>query len=339
MPEFLPFRNIRSHFSDTVVVDAHHPKVPALSHWRGAATFPEFHADTSTGIVLNALAADHPVTRRPYITNNHFDVDGFLGIWALFEPELALQHRVLLEEAAEIGDFREYDPARPQSDMALKLVAWINEAERQHFYRPFDARMEIRDCPPKYAYFLPQMCAFLADPDAFSSYWQPEYERVQADVQQLASQAGAILRIDALRLLVVRTSDPIHYYALFGQSRECDMVLSIYDHHRYELEYKYTTWVDTHRLSFPRIDLAPLADLLNAEETSEHSWTADRRMDSGPILRLAGDTLTKAERFDHPYLRPIHSSSWSPEHLFHAIDTYYANAYHNILPQCSRPSR
>lgn len=334
MPSFLPFRHILRHRDDVVVVDAHHPHAPALSHWRGAAIHPTLHDDTSTGIVLNALRAGHPLTQRPYVTNNHFDIDGFLGVWALHAPELALPHEAALREAALIGDFREYVPDRPGADLGLKLACWLNAEERAHFYRPFAEKQEVETCVPKYAYFLPRMAQFLADPEAFAGHWQPEYEQVQTHRRRLWGPDSLVEAIQPLRLLVVRTPEPLHYYALFGHSVNCDMVLSLYEGQRYELEYKYTTWVDTEtRHSFPRIDLQPLDNRLNAEETSEHRWTCDSIMDTGPILRLGGDQLNKAERYDHPFRRPIFPSSWSPDALQATVRAYFEAAYRHLHPQ------
>jgi len=332
--QFIPFRHIADHLAETVVVDAHHPQAATLSHWRGAAQFPHLHDDTSTGIVLNALAAGHPITQRPYVTNNHFDVDGFLGVWSLFEPELALLNRDTLSQAATIGDFREYCPDQPGADLALKLVCWINAEERSHFYRPFAQKDEVEACVPKYTHFLPRMAAFLANPEDFAHLWRPEYERVIQDWQRLRGSDSLVEVIRPLRLLVVRTAAPLHYYALFGPSGNCDMVLSMYEGQRYELEYKYTTWVDTEsRLSFPRIDWQPLVDQLDEAETEAATWTGDRIMDTGPLLRLNGDRLTKAERFDHPFRREILPSAWAPDDLLAMVKTFYEQAYRDIHPQ------
>ncbi|MGB5926785.1 MAG: DUF6687 family protein, partial [Cyclobacteriaceae bacterium] len=92
---FIPFSEIRS-FDRVLVVDSHHPAGFALSHWRGAAIHPRIHDATSTGIVLNALEKRIPELSYPYVTNNHFDVDGFLGIWALLNPEKALEYQHIL---------------------------------------------------------------------------------------------------------------------------------------------------------------------------------------------------------------------------------------------------
>lgn len=57
-------------------------------------------SDTSTGIVLNALAADRfPLggeasryLKRSFVTTNHFDIDSFLSVWCFLNRDLARQH-------------------------------------------------------------------------------------------------------------------------------------------------------------------------------------------------------------------------------------------------------
>lgn len=57
------------------------------------------HADTSTGLVLNALKASylwggeaHSWVQRPHVTTNHFDTDSFLSVWCYINRGAALQH-------------------------------------------------------------------------------------------------------------------------------------------------------------------------------------------------------------------------------------------------------
>jgi hypothetical protein len=178
------------------------------------------------------------------------------------------------------------------------------------------------------------MSDFLADPAAWASHWQPEYERVRADRERLLSPPSQLDWLHPLRLLVVHTPEPLHYYALFGPSRGADMVLSIYGEGRYELEYKYTTWVDTEtRLSFPRIDLQPLVEQLNAQERSPQRWTCDSIMDTGPLMRLEDASLSKAQRYDHPDRRPIYASSWPANQFLATVQAYYQAAYQDLAPR------
>ena len=81
-----------------VIVDgmANDRTLITLSHWRRSGTPADLMADTSTGIVFNYL--DHPDLHVPadVVSNNHFDEDGLVGIYALLEPEAAASRRDLL---------------------------------------------------------------------------------------------------------------------------------------------------------------------------------------------------------------------------------------------------
>jgi hypothetical protein len=84
-----------------------------LSHWIPNRTPPAFKADTSTGIVLNALAAG-ATADVDLVVNNHVDTDGALSLFVLRHPALALAHRGTLEQAAAMGDFHAWgdEPAQ-----------------------------------------------------------------------------------------------------------------------------------------------------------------------------------------------------------------------------------
>ncbi|MEM8886851.1 MAG: DUF6687 family protein, partial [Bacteroidota bacterium] len=241
--EFLPFHEVKNH-QEVVIVDSYFKGRSMLSHWRGAPIPDGLGDDSSTGIVLNAIKANHSSVKLPFVSNNHFDIDGFLGIWALLYPELALEHEALLREAALIGDFREWKIGSARSLEALKLCCWINSVERKRFYEPFGEKDEAASCVPKYAYFLPLLKDFLQEPHAFRQEWEEEFALI-LDQQELLETKGQIERIGELHIQIVKSPEPLHYYVLFQDSEQMDMVLSMYAGNRYELEYKYVSWVDT----------------------------------------------------------------------------------------------
>ena len=334
---FIPFPDIPQ-YKHVLVVDSYHPRGFVLSHWRGSPKLPQLHDDTSTGIVLNALKGSLPqVHAYPYVTNNHFDVDGFLGIWSLMNPEEALAHESLLRKMALLGDFREMALATEEDHLALKLVCWLNIVESKQFYPPFASysprQSEVRQCIPKYSFFLKAFGDVLHHPDNYRNEWIEEYEKVLEDWNILGSKESVLTLEKSLRLLIVEAPKPMHYYALFGKSAPADMVLSMYSGNRYELEYKYTSWVDTaDRPSYPRLNLQPLARQLNQMEEGSYQWHADKITDTGPILRLQGKPLSKEERFDHPSNRPIYASS-IPPHTFKAVVCRYYRTYYPQLFQ------
>jgi hypothetical protein len=112
------------------------------------------------------------------------------------------------------------------------------------------------------------------------------------------------------------------------------MVLACYDNNRYELEYKYTTWVDiASRPTLPRLPMVPLAARFNQLEQSNYTWAADSVTETGPLLRLQGNNLNREEAYDNPTQREIYSSSIPVAMLKEVVVPYYQEAYQNIEPK------
>ncbi|MEL6558380.1 MAG: DUF6687 family protein [Bacteroidota bacterium] len=328
--EFIPFQEAGKE-ENVIVVDAYLPGKLNLSHWRGVELPFYLQADTSTEIVLNALLSDQ-IDLKNYncCTNNHFDIDGFLGVWALQNPELAIANFPLLAQMARIGDFRELDLNSPIFDQALSLVCYINQQEKELFYPPFAMNnQEDIACVPKYEYFLNEFANYIQNREVIES---DEYLLVRSQLADLKEQ-GTQTFYPNIRLLVLESPYPMHYYPLFAKSDQMDMVLTIYPDNRYELESKYTTWVQTIRKSFPRILLEHLANELNQVETSGNKWKGDHFTDTGPILRIENGSLSKEERFDNPMNRTIHSSSIDKKELIALIVDYLKGKYQNVSPQ------
>src|ERR1041385_4734101 len=81
-----------------------------FSHWNGNKTPAQVKADTSTETVLNVVAAPNrnELTRSiDLVTNNHFDTDGVLSVWAMLTGDRALALRARLSAAAGAGYFSE----------------------------------------------------------------------------------------------------------------------------------------------------------------------------------------------------------------------------------------
>ena len=82
-----------------------------LSHWPGNRTPAHLKADTSTEMALK-LARDPGreewLRGVSIVTNNHFDTDGLLSLYAVLRPEEALRHEKEMIQAARTGDFGEF---------------------------------------------------------------------------------------------------------------------------------------------------------------------------------------------------------------------------------------
>lgn len=332
--KFIPFNEI-SFYQQVIVVDSYHPDTIALTHWKGAPKIEGIQDDTSTGIVLNALERQLPELKDySYVSNNHFDVDGFLGVWSLYRPEIAIEFSGLLRKMALIGDFRELTLESEEDHLALKLVCWMNKVEKDRFYAPFSSyeagKNEMMLCVSKYEFFLPHFEKVLFQPAEYQHDYQEEYQQVLNGMEILNGPESSIKFQKDIKLVIVKTPEPIHYYGIFSRSQSADMVLSMYSRNRYELEYKYTTWVDlANRPSYPRINLQALAQILNQHEESDYLWRGDKITDTGPILRLQGESLNKEQRYDHPFNRQIYSSSIPPGKLINIVTDFYRQAYAN----------
>lgn len=301
---FIPFSKIKG--KAPVVVDALHPQHLTFSHWKGANTHSAIAADTSGEIALNAIHQDYPGWDAPFVTANHFDIDGFVGVFALLNPDLAMEFKEVLVQMAEIGDFRHYQPGYNHSEYALKLCCWMNQKEKELFYRPFGVSDEMAACVEKFEYFLAEFPTVLKDIENHKAVWEEDYRAVQNGLDQNIKRKG----YPEIGLLQISADQPMPYYALFSGSEAYDLILSSYSQNRYELEYKYTTWVDiVSRPSFPRIRLKALAERLNELEQSPYNWQVDGITDTGPILRLEKSKISKADRFANPTEREIYSSS------------------------------
>src|SRR4051812_44843862 len=76
-----------------------------LSHWPGSDVPQSLAADLSAEIVVRYLEQSDQHVEVELVSNNHFDEDGLMGVWALVDPERALAHRDLVVDVARAGDF------------------------------------------------------------------------------------------------------------------------------------------------------------------------------------------------------------------------------------------
>ncbi len=79
--------------------------VLCLSHWPGIAVAPGLEADLSAEMALAYLGRFDRHGGAGAVSNNHYDQDGLVGVFALVAPDDALARRDLLVEVARAGDF------------------------------------------------------------------------------------------------------------------------------------------------------------------------------------------------------------------------------------------
>ncbi len=334
MRKFIPYREIGN--KDVLVVDGQHKRCVKLSHWGGANIFKDIEADSSAEIVINAIRKNHSSIDRELVSASHFDIDGFIGVWALGHQEYAVNNQHVLVHMAMTGDFREFDTEIKDADLTLKLVAWINKIEKEKFYPPFGVSNELSSCAKKFDFFLQYFSEIVEHIENYSHVWQDEYNKVLTDIETARAPGTKVIGFKEIGLCVVKTPDPLHYYAITGLTKGYDTVLSIFDNNRYEMEYKYTTWIDmASRPTWPRVKPDGLIKLLNELEKNDYRWYMDRLADSGPILRLIDKPIPKVIRYDQPYKREIFSSAINEEQLIKIVVDYFKDRYKDIVPKYS----
>ena len=333
---------------DFLCVDCLHPRAKTVTHHKQSSTPEEMKVgDTSSENVIAGIEGRKYLMRKKCgltkVSCDHFDIDGLISCYSLLYPNDAVKYKKVLIEAARIGDFRELDLALPEDSLkALRLCSYVNQVEREEFNAPFVGD-EKQNCMEKYGYFLEHFNGYViacATADAsrihdelgITMEGQEEFEKVLRDVKTMQDDAIVEKWSDCLAT-VVRVQKQVHYYALFGATIDTDICIAIYAGRKYEIEHKYTTFVDIQsRETQPRIDLTELAKALNRMENGKstdegkYKWDVAGVTDTGPLLRLndteADARLTKAERYAHPDQRTINAST-IPEDIFLKIVKSY----------------
>eukprot|EP00798_Chlamydomonas_sp_ICE-L_P000839 gene839-33570_t len=252
---------------------------------------------------------------------------------------------------------------------ALKLVCWLNTLE----LKLFSAAYETKDAQQKMEYFLPTFGAVIFGFKALASGSDASFEETVPHIvlvifgfKALASGSDAsfeetiphivlvIFGFEALAsgsdgsfvetvprigLAILTCPEPLHYYCLFSHTYGYDTVLMMYDNNRYEVESKYTQFVSLNsRPVYPRLDMTPLANLLNTLEQGQAKglyWVANRFTDSGPILRLerSDTSMTKAQRYGHPSARPLIPSSIPPPVISAIVQSFMEYGMQGVKPK------
>ena len=276
--------------------------VVCLSHWPGIGSPPEFAADLSAEMALLYLSAFDRHEGAAAVSNNHFDQDGLVGVFALTTPEAALARRDLLIEVARAGDFA-VTRSRQAARISMVLSAYADPQRS-----PLPGLPEDDDA--RTAVLFDELLGRFADicdgPERFRTLWAEEDEALGASEEALAAGLVTISEDPELDLAVVMVSERaprkgghrfggqwvegLHPIALHNAT-ERGAVLTQQGRH-YAFAYRYESWVQFRsRPVRPRVDLAPLAEhLTEAEEACGGTaiWVAERISGLIPTLAPAG---------------------------------------------------
>jgi len=268
--------------------------VLTLSHWPKSGSPKELQGDTSTAIVFNYLdAPDHHVEVEA-VSNNHFDEDGLVGIFALLQPSFADRHRDLLLDVAQAGDFGVFE-RRQAARIAFALSAHADPDSS-----PLPAELFTRPYPVMagelYIQLLDVLPKLIANVEDYRGLWESEDATLAASEELINQGLVTIEEQHDLDLAIVRLPEDLtrcHPFALHNRTT-CSRLLLLQGR-RVELQYRYESWVQlASRKPAPRVDLSQLASELNRDETTEGRWVFDGVEQITPRLHIEGSAHTSA---------------------------------------------
>jgi hypothetical protein len=311
---YAPYEDVAAAGRPNVVVDGSPTDATllCLSHWPGIASPAPFAADLSAQMAFAYLDDFDQHPGADAVSNNHFDQDGLVGVFALVAPDEARARQALLVEVARAGDFA-VTTSRHAARISMVLSAWA-DPDRSPLALPADYDGASALLYTELLGRLPELCDA---PGAWPDLWQEEDATLAASIGALASGAARITEVPDVDLAVVDVAESapdagghrfggqwvsgLHPIAVHGAT-ERGALLTVRGR-RYELAYRYESWVQFRtRAVRPRVDLSPLAGRLTEAEcdaggTAE--WVAGSVSELTPSLApvahvesaLASDTV------------------------------------------------
>ena len=291
---------------DKIVVDGN--KCGAglqLSHWPGNSTPVQFKADLSLDIVLRFLVSPDSwidLSKHDWVTNDHYDTDGLLAIWALLNPTKSPEHTPALQAAAEAGDFYEFSsPQAVQFDLIVRAFESLESSPLagQIACTPSAQRWQIAT-----EALLSEMPGLLYEPQRYRHLWEEPYRRLAEKISRIQSGAVEVHEWPAEHLSVISARFPLDHFtrniAASGH-RILETVRERYGS-TYELYYREFLWYDiVFRPRTAKHLLIHAAEKLNEMESPEAcgSWGVTRW---SPALRFvaSGPRVARKVKYNEP---------------------------------------
>lgn len=289
-----------------------------FSHWNGNETPASVKADTSTEIALNVVAAtdrDQLTGGIDLVTNNHFDTDGVLSVWAMLNGERALQFREKLIAAAEAGDFCELSTTE---GVRASIVIQGSDSPTDKSGSPLARQLageEITDEERAYHLVLPHVERVITDTNAFEELWRESWMRIEAALDSFAKGESRVEEDTLSKLSVVMLApevfgaigfDPYHHSAPFtaishhARGELFLIATPLGGGWAYRIDYPYYSWAETVvRPPVARRDFSTLVKQLNeVDQGTTGRWQIDNGELSSAIKfrddggKLAASKLT-----------------------------------------------
>ncbi|HEY8203847.1 MAG TPA: DUF6687 family protein [Pyrinomonadaceae bacterium] len=276
-----------------------------FSHWNGNETLASVKADTSTEIALNVAAAanrDDLTQGIDLVTNNHFDTDGVLSVWAMLNGERALELRDRLIAAAEAGDFSEFSST---DGVRASIVIQGSDSPTDKSGSPLAAQLAgepVTDEERAYELVLPHVERVITQTDEYEPLWRASWARIERALESFGKGESRVEEIADARLSLVTLASDQFGPSGFDPAEQAAPFTAISHHARgelfliatplnegwaYRIDYPYYSWAETVvRPRIARRDFNSVVEGLNElEPSNEGRW------------RLDGSELASAVKF------------------------------------------
>ena len=266
-----------------------------FSHWNGNRTPQSVKADTSTETVLNVVAAPNRAELThsiELVTNNHFDTDGLLSVWAMLTGERALGLRDRLIAAAEAGDFSELSSI---DGVRASIVIQGSDSPIDKSGSPLATKLAGRpvdDEAESYLLALPYVEDVIRNTDNYEELWRVQWQRIETALESFAKAASSVEEIEEANLSLVtlapeifgangfdpkRDAAPFTAISKFAKGKLFLIATQLKGGWAYRVDYPYYSWAETVvRPKIARRDLTLAMSQLNETETNKDgTWQID----------------------------------------------------------------
>jgi hypothetical protein len=297
--------------------------VLTVTHWPGYPPPAGIEDDLSAQMAFRLLARPDLVPdEAEAVSNNHFDQDGLVSIYALAFADDAVRRRAFLEDVAAAGDFAVYrDRDAARVSMLLSALATGEDLPGDYIER---TGVLYEDVLAR----LPELCDHL---DRHRDLWAEEDATL--DASHAAFEDGRVVIEERpyvdLAVVTVAEDTPDAGGHRFGgdwisgvhpmavNTRTDRTTLARLRGRRYDVELRYEGWVQLQsRPVRARRDLAPLAGRLQDEETGDAVWTATSVGAILPRLQLGDgqESSIAPERFAELLTEHLRTApaAWDP---------------------------
>lgn len=312
--EFKAYSDLDSHPNIVVDGSPHKDSVLVLSHWKSSGTPQDFIRDTSAEIVLDYIEKNELPPNAQFVSNDHFDVDGLVGVFAVLNKDYALAHKQSLIDIAEAGDFEKFSDYH-----AAKVVFTLNKLiSKESNYIP--EAVHSKPYPEKAAEFYKRMLEVLPDIienlGKYETYWADEFDFLQKSEALIKNGEVTISEMEEHDIAIVTLPDniaPIHEMAVHNQTNKTQILTK--QGQNYSFKYRYETWVQFESFSYPlRVNLSPLAEQLTTLETKGAKWEYQGSEKITPCLQTNQASSLNFEDFYALLCEALNNSEidWDP---------------------------